>query len=47
MRILHVIDTLSPASGGPPEAVRQLVLADDQELPAARNEVVCVDRPGD
>jgi glycosyltransferase involved in cell wall biosynthesis len=47
MRILHVIDTLSPASGGPPEAVRQLVLAYEQELPAARIEVVCLDRPGD
>lgn len=47
MRILHVIDTLSPASGGPPEAVRQLVLAYEQELPSARIEVVCLDRPGD
>src|ERR1700738_67205 len=25
MRLLHIIDTLSPVTGGPPEAVRQLV----------------------
>jgi glycosyltransferase involved in cell wall biosynthesis len=45
MRILHVIDTLSPASGGPPEAVRQLVSAYAQELDGARIEIVCLDRP--
>lgn len=45
MRILHVIDTLSPAAGGPPEAVRQLVRAYGQELDGARIEVVCLDRP--
>ena len=45
MRILHVIDTLSPASGGPPEAVRQLVLAYEREIARASIEVVCLDRP--
>ena len=45
MRILHVIDTLSPASGGPPEAVRQLVLAYEREVARASIEVVCLDRP--
>ncbi len=30
MRILHVIGSLSPADGGPPEAVRQLVRAYEQ-----------------
>lgn len=44
MRILHIIDTLSPKAGGPPEAVRQLVrsyLAVGAEI-----EVVCLDKPG-
>lgn len=45
MRILHVIDTLSPAAGGPPEAIRQLVRAYEQELAGARIEVVCLDQP--
>lgn len=45
MRILHVIDTLSPAAGGPPEAIRQLALAYEQEVAHARIEVVCLDRP--
>lgn len=45
MRILHVIDTLSPAAGGPPEAIRQLVKAYDQELAGSRIEVVCLDSP--
>jgi glycosyltransferase involved in cell wall biosynthesis len=45
MRILHVIDTLSPAAGGPPEAIRQLVRAYEQELHGARIEVVCLDTP--
>ncbi|HEV2135922.1 MAG TPA: glycosyltransferase [Terracidiphilus sp.] len=47
MRILHVIDTLSPAAGGPPEAIRQLVRAYEQEVAGARIEVVCLDRPGE
>lgn len=47
MRILHVIDTLSPAAGGPPEAIRQLVRAYEQEMAGARIEVVCLDRPGE
>lgn len=45
MRILHVIDTLSPASGGPPEAVRQLVAAYEQELASTTIEIVCLDNP--
>lgn len=45
MRILQVIDSLSPAAGGPPEAVRQLVRAYEQEHAADQVEVVCLDRP--
>jgi glycosyltransferase involved in cell wall biosynthesis len=45
MRILHVIDTLSPAAGGPPEAIRQLVMAYEQELTDAAIEIVCLDQP--
>jgi glycosyltransferase involved in cell wall biosynthesis len=45
MRILHVIDTLSPAAGGPPEAIRQLVAAYEQELAGTSIEVVCLDQP--
>lgn len=43
LRILHMIDTLSPARGGPPEAVRQLIkgyIAIGAEI-----EVVCLDNP--
>lgn len=43
MRILHVIDSFSPATGGPPEAVRQLIratLATGTEV-----EAVCLDAP--
>lgn len=47
MRILHVINTLSPAAGGPPEAVRQLVKAYSLELDNAEVEVVCLDDPDD
>ncbi len=43
MRILHVIDSLSPATGGPPEAVRQLVRA--SRATGVQVEVVCLDRP--
>lgn len=45
MRILHVIDTLSPAAGGPPEAVRQLVKAYGLEIPGSEVEIVCLDKP--
>jgi glycosyltransferase involved in cell wall biosynthesis len=45
MRILHVIDTLSPAAGGPPEAIRQLVRAYEQEVAGTKIEVVCLDPP--
>lgn len=45
MRILHVIDTLSPAAGGPPEAIRQLVMAYEHEVAGAMIEVVCLDQP--
>jgi glycosyltransferase involved in cell wall biosynthesis len=43
MRILHIIDSFSPATGGPPEAVRQLIKA----ACAAGTEVeaVCLDNP--
>jgi glycosyltransferase involved in cell wall biosynthesis len=43
MLILHVIDSFSPAKGGPPEAVRQLVKAYTQV--GAEIEVVCLDPP--
>jgi len=43
MRILHVIDSFSPATGGPPEAVRQLVKA--SRASGAHVEVVCLDNP--
>lgn len=43
MLILHVIDSLSPSRGGPPEAVRQLVKAYMQI--GMKTEVVCLDRP--
>lgn len=45
MRILHVIDSLSPADGGPPEAVRQLVHAYREA--GAEVEVACLDKPGE
>ncbi len=45
MRILHVIDSLSPAAGGPPEAVRQLVKAYALEIPGSEVEIVCLDNP--
>lgn len=43
MLILHVIDSLSPSRGGPPEAVRQLAKAYMQT--GMKTEVVCLDRP--
>lgn len=43
MRILHVIDSFSPATGGPPEAVRQLVKA--SRAAGASVEAVCLDSP--
>lgn len=43
MRILHVIDSFSPATGGPPEAVRQLVKA--SRAAGASVEAVCLDNP--
>ncbi len=45
MRILHVIASLSPADGGPPEAVRQLVHAYREA--GAEVEVACLDQPGE
>ena len=45
LHILHVIDSLSPAAGGPPEAVRQLVRA---YIEAGEGiELVCLDKPGE
>jgi len=41
--ILHVISSLSPADGGPPEAVRQLARAYGNE--GVQVEVVCLDKP--
>jgi glycosyltransferase involved in cell wall biosynthesis len=43
LHILHVISSLSPADGGPPEAVRQLVKA-YKEI-GFSIEVVCLDKP--
>ena len=43
MRILYVIDSFSPAIGGPPEAVRQLIKA--TRSTGAHVEVVCLDHP--
>ena len=43
MHILHIISSLSPAGGGPPEAVRQLVKAYLEV--GAGIEVVCLDSP--
>lgn len=43
VHILHVIGSLSPADGGPPEAVRQLVKAYGQTGDSL--EVVCLDPP--
>ena len=45
MQTLHIIDSLSPATGGPPEAVRQLAKA-YREV-GAGIEVVCLDNPGE
>jgi len=44
LHILHIISSLSPAAGGPPEAVRQLVRAYLDV--GAGIEVVCLDPPG-
>ncbi|WP_420238869.1 glycosyltransferase [Telmatobacter bradus] len=43
MLILHVIDTLNPDRGGPPEAVRQLIAA--YANIGASTEIVCLDDP--
>jgi len=44
LHILHVITSLSPAAGGPPEAVRQLV---DAYIEVGDGiELVCLDKPG-
>lgn len=43
MLILHIIDTLNPDRGGPPEAVRQLITA--YANIGATTEIVCLDRP--
>jgi glycosyltransferase involved in cell wall biosynthesis len=43
MHILHVIDSFSPAIGGPPEAVRQLIKA--TRATGMQVEVVCLDPP--
>jgi glycosyltransferase involved in cell wall biosynthesis len=45
MHTLHIIDSLSPSAGGPPEAVRQLASA-YREV-GAPIEVVCLDNPGE
>ena len=43
MLILHVIDSLSPERGGPPESVRQIVKA--HFAAGIKVEVVCLDHP--
>jgi glycosyltransferase involved in cell wall biosynthesis len=45
LHTLHIIDSLSPATGGPPEAVRQLAKAYLEV--GAGIEVVCLDNPGE
>lgn len=45
MRILQVIDTFSPAAGGPPEAVRELVRAYEREFARGQVEALCLDDP--
>jgi glycosyltransferase involved in cell wall biosynthesis len=45
MNTLHIIDSFSPAAGGPPEAVRQLARA-YREV-GAGIEVVCLDNPSE
>ena len=45
MQTLHIIDSLAPASGGPPEAVRQLAKA-YQEVGAGM-EILCLDDAGE
>lgn len=45
MNTLHVIDSLSPAGGGPPECVLQLAKA-YREV-GAGIEIVCLDKPGE
>lgn len=44
VRILHVISSLSPAEGGPPEAVRQLAWA--YRSAGYEPEIACLDDPG-
>lgn len=44
MKILHVIPTLAPASGGPAEALRQLT--DAYPEIGVEAEIVCLDTPG-
>lgn len=46
MRLLHVIDTLSPSAGGPPEGVRHLIRAyrSDESL-GLEAEILCLDKP--
>jgi glycosyltransferase involved in cell wall biosynthesis len=43
MHLLHIIDSFSPATGGPPEAVRQLIQA--TRASGTEVEVVCLDNP--
>ena len=41
-RLLHVVDSLAPAAGGPTEGIRKLA-----ESGVSAVEVVCVDEPGE
>jgi glycosyltransferase involved in cell wall biosynthesis len=43
MHILHIIDSFSPATGGPPEALRQLIKATRDA--GTEVEAVCLDNP--
>src|SRR5579863_8571412 len=45
MNTLHIIESLSPETGGPPEAVRQLAKAYIEV--GTRMEVVCLDNPNE
>ncbi|HEV2473842.1 MAG TPA: glycosyltransferase, partial [Chthonomonadales bacterium] len=44
MKLLHVMPTLSPASGGPAEALRQIVRAYPQV--GVQADIACLDAPG-
>ncbi len=46
LRVLHIIQSMAPESGGPAEVVRRLAQA-AYEAGAYHTEIVCMDRPGE